>query len=246
MTIDKIISQISDVFKTLDKSKNGSNNNEMLNFYSNFIKNGDLCFDVGANVGNRTDCFLKLGAKVICIEPQDSCFKKLTRSFGKNSNVILINKGISDKVGYINLHICEDCNVISTMSDRWIKDGRFSDGNKWTKNQLVPVTTLDDLIKEYGLPKFCKIDVEGFEYQVLKGLTKPISYLSFEFTREFFDDARKCITHLLSIGRVEFNCSFGESYQLVFPSWATSEELYLKIDSIKDELLWGDIYAKFL
>ena len=78
------------------------------------------------------------------------------------------------KKGYLKLQICENAPTISTMSDKWIKDGRFSNDYKWTKTQLVAVTTLDDLIKEYGSPKFCKIDVEGFEYPVLKGLTKPI------------------------------------------------------------------------
>lgn len=218
---------------------------KMPDFYSHFINKGDLCFDVGANLGNRTEVFLKLGAKVVCIEPQDSCLQILDRLYGNNNNVIIINKGLAEKEGYLKLHICENATTISTMSDKWVKNGRFSTDYKWTKTQLVPVTTLDDLIKEYGLPKFCKIGVEGFEYPVLKGLTKPIPYISFEFTREFFDDSKKCITHLLSIGRAEFNCSIGESYQLLFPSWITPKELYNKLDSFDENLLWGDIYVKF-
>jgi hypothetical protein len=132
------------------------------------------------------------------------------------------------------------------MSNKWKTDGRFSKVYKWTKTQQVPITTLDSLIRLYGLPTFCKIDVEGFEESVLKGLTKPIRFISFEFTREFFDDAKKCINHLLSIAPVEFNCSIGESMELLLPDWVTPKKLYEKLDSLEDELLWGDIYARSL
>ena len=43
---------------------------EQLKFYSKFIKNRDIVFDVGANVGSRTKIFLNLGADVISYEPQ--------------------------------------------------------------------------------------------------------------------------------------------------------------------------------
>lgn len=219
---------------------------KLLDLYSHFIDKGDLCFDVGANIGNRIEVLLELGAKVVCIEPQDSCIKILNRLYGNNCNVIILNKGLAEKEGHLEIHISEDAPTISTMSEKWMKNGRFSTDYEWTKIQLVPVTTLDDLINKYGLPKFCKIDVEGFEYNVLKGLSKPIPFISFEFTREFFDDAKKCINHLLSIDDAKFNCSIGESSQLVFSSWVTPEELYKKIDSFDEKSLWGDIYVKFL
>lgn len=217
-----------------------------LQFYSQFIRKGDLCFDVGANMGNRTEIFLELGAKVVCIEPQQFCLQYLYKLFGNNKDVIIVAKAVADREGYAELAICEDASTISTMSNKWKNEGRFSKDYKWTTNQKVITTSLDALIVQYGLPVFCKIDVEGFEESVLKGLTKPIPFISFEFTREFFHDAKQCINHLLSIGPVEFNCSIGESMELVFSTWATSNELYEKLDSIEDELLWGDIYAKFV
>lgn len=228
-----------------NKINESINQREILNFYSIFINSGDLCFDVGANIGNRTDVFLKLGAKIVCIEPQDTCIKILNRLYGNNSNVIILNKGLAEKEGHLEIYIGEDATTISTMSEKWMKEGRFSTDYEWTRTQLVPVTTLDALINKYGLPKFCKIDVEGFEHNVLKGLSNPIPFISFEFTREFFDDAKKCINHLLSIDHAEFNCSIGESSQLLFSSWITPEELYKKIDSFEDKTLWGDIYVKF-
>lgn len=228
--------------------KDLSHDRETLEFYSQFIKRGDLCFDVGANEGKFTKIFLELGAKVVCVEPQEARLQRLYKLFGGNKNVIIVGKAVGECEGYEELMICEDAPTISTMSSKWKDEGRFSKDYKWTKTKKVPITTLDALIQSYGLPKFCKIDVEGFEESVLKGLTKcarAIPFISFEFTREFFDDAKKCIDRLLSLGRVEFNCSLGESMKFLSQRWVTPEKLYEKIDQFEDKLLWGDIYAKF-
>jgi len=242
------------IVKRLLQALNKSNGqSEVYNLYSQFMDTGDLCFDVGANIGNRTEIFLELGAKVVSIEPQEACFKILGRSYGNrllnrlqgyNGRIFLVNKGLGEEEGYLPLHISET-SVISTMSDKWMREGRFSNKYNWSETQLVSITTLDKLILKYGLPKFCKIDVEGFEYPVLKGLTKPIPFISFEFTKEFFDDAQKCIDHLLSIGHAEFNFSIAESHKLYYSKWVTQEELYEALSSFDDDLLWGDIYVKF-
>lgn len=220
---------------------------EMLAFYSQFMNKGDLCFDVGANVGRFTKVFLKLGAKVVCVEPQETCLQQLYQSFGNDKNVIIVGKAVGECEGYGELMICEDATTISTMSTKWKNEGRFSRDYKWTRTQdKVPITTLDALILSYGLPKFCRIDVEGFEESVLKGLTKPIPFVSFEFTTEFLDDAKKCINRLQSIGRAKFNCTLGESWKFLFSKWVAPDELYKKIAELDNKLLWGDIYARFL
>lgn len=216
----------------------------MLEFYSQFINKNDLCFDVGANIGEFTEVFLKLGAKVVCIEPQEECLHRLYRSFGKNPNVVIVGKALGEREGSANLMICKEANTISTLSDKWVREGRFSRNYKWTKTQNVSVTTLNALVQQYGLPKFCKIDVEGFEESVLKGLTKPIPFISFEFTREFYDTAKNCVDYLSSLGYQKFNCSFGHAPQFLFPRWMESEELFEEIGLIEDKLMWGSIYAK--
>jgi FkbM family methyltransferase len=217
---------------------------QILEFYSKFINKNDLCFDVGANIGQFTEVFLKLGAKVVCIEPQEKCLHRLYRSFGKNSNVVIVGKAVGELESSANLMVCEEANTISTLSDKWVREGRFSKDYKWTKTQNVSVTTLDALIQLYGLPKFCKIDVEGFEEPVLKGLTKTIPFISFEFTQEFYDTAKNCVDRLLFLGYQEFNCSFGHVPQFLFPEWMESEELFEKMDLMEDKLMWGNIYAK--
>jgi len=243
---DNIYERIQGILIPLSR-KNKISQEKMINFYSQLIKKGDLCFDVGAHMGNRTEVFLKLGARVIAVEPQEKCFKYLENKFGKDPNFILIKKGLSDKEEELPLLVCEEANTISTFSDEW-KTGRFSD-YKWNKKEIVPCITLDNLIKEFGLPDFCKIDVEGLEYQVLKGLSKPIKYLSFEFTKEFFEKAKLCTNYILSLGPAQFNCDFSEKMKFIFPEWVTVEKLYEKLyEKINDNLSledYGDIYVKF-
>lgn len=228
-----------------DKSSPMDSENK-LRFFSQFINKGDLCFDIGANNGSKTALFLELGAKVICVEPQESCIQILKKLYDNNTNIIIVDKGVADKEGYLELQICEDANTISTMSENWRTNGRFSKNYKWSKKQLVSVTTLDNLISEFGIPKFCKIDIEGYEFVALKGLTKRIPYISFEFTKEFLNDSMECIDYLLSLGNADFNCSLGESNILLLDSWSSKEKLYGKIDSLDEDLLWGDIYVRFI
>jgi FkbM family methyltransferase len=214
-------------------------------FYGRFVEPGDLCFDVGANLGNRTAVLLDLGARVIGIEPQPACVKRLRKLFDKNENVVIVEAAVGEREGRGELAICEEEPTISTMSEKWKSEGRFAGKNQWTKTVPVEVTTLDRLIARCGTPAFCKIDVEGFEVPVLKGLSRPIPVISFEFTREFFADAKTCIAHLQSIGPVVFNASFGESMTLLQDDWVNPEVLYGRIEAEDDAFLWGDIYARF-
>jgi len=207
-----------------------------------FINQGDLVFDVGANIGSRTEMFLGKGARVVCFKPQAECAKILKQKFGHNPHVTILEKGLAESSGTLQLSICSKTNVISTFCDKW-KTGRFADYN-WDKVVTVEVTSLDKIIKTHGLPKYCKIDVEGFEYQVLKGLSHPIPLISFEVTMEFFDDMIKCVSHLEMLGYKEFNFAKGEAQGLVFGDWVSSDILFQYLTNLNDESLWGDIYAK--
>jgi len=234
---------------------NAVNRKKLLKFYSRFLKKDDLCFDIGANYGSRTDIFLKLGARVVVIEPQDACMQELQKKYGNNKRVILIKKAISDKLGEEELMI-SDSHTLSSMSKEWVNSIKSSDmffvstqAFSWQKSAKVQVTTLNQLIKEYGKPAFCKIDVEGYEYKVLKGLLEPIRVISFEFTptQEFILSAINTIEHIASIGEVKFNYSFGESISLVLNEWVGPDEISnIFLNLPKKTPISGDIYARFI
>ena len=217
-----------------------------LRFYSQFIRPGDLVFDVGANLGDRTQLFLELGAKVVAIEPNPVCTQELRRRFDKNPDVIVVESGVADQVGTAQLAICEEYSAVSTLSDKWQSSSRHSKRTKWSKTCTINLTTLDLLIERHGRPVFCKVDVEGFEEQVLKGLTQPITCISFEFLLEFMSDTQRCIDRLGRLGRAEFNYSIGESMKLARNDWMSSAVLAkaLEID-MADADLWGDVYVRF-
>jgi FkbM family methyltransferase len=222
---------------------------KMQDFYSQFIKKRELCFDVGAHVGGRTEVFLRLGAKVVAIEPQETCFRVLHQKIARNRRVALVNQGLSDHVGFVNMHI-SNASTISTMSEDWksavTSSNRFPlDRYSWTQVVSVPVTTLDQLIERYGLPAFIKIDVEGYELHVLRGLSQPVRYLSFEHTPEFIDSTRQCVNHISGLGMARFNFSLGESMQFSLSNWVVGSKLCDYLSNLPDKSVFGDVYARF-
>lgn len=223
--------------------------NKKLEFFSKFIKEGYLCYDIGAWEGEFTELFLRLGARVIAVEPQLECVKKLQINFGKDNRVKIIGKAAGEKIGNAKMYLCKNYTTISTLSTRWMNESRYARRFEQSEIKIQPVSiiTLDSLISLFGVPKFCKIDVEGFEESVLKGLTQPIPFISFEFTIELIDIVEKICKHLSTIGKVLFNCVLhGSEMKFLFQKWVTAEELYHKLNSYKNELLCGDIYVKFI
>ena len=224
------------------------NVSEQLNFYSQLIRNGDLVFDVGANVGEKTELFLQLGAKVVAVEPQESCWRVLKRRF-KEKDVDVEACAIADTKGERTLFI-DRSPTLSSISQAWIKDvkesGRFSLRHKWFDKMSVPTTTLDALIEKYGKPVFCKIDVEGAELDVLKGLSEPVKTISFEFISEQINVAISCIDYLSTLGRARFNYHFGEAVSFAAPNWFDSEQIKTTLKAMNSDIEnFGDIYVRF-
>lgn len=215
-------------------------------FYSTFIRNNDLCFDVGANLGNRIIPLLAIGAKVVAIEPQEDCYKFLKYKFGKK--IEIVTNGLCESECVREFHI-SNVNTISSFSNEWInlvKDDRFK-GHNWDKVVKVEMTTLDKLISKYGLPSFIKIDVEGYELEVLKGLTKPVKMISFEYTvPEQITEVIECIEQIEKISQnIECNYSIGESMVFVSKVWQSAEEIKKHI--ITKEFIdtgFGDLYVR--
>lgn len=214
-------------------------------FFSSFIKQGDLVFDVGANIGDKAAVFASLGARIVAIEPQKPCIAHLKNRFKNNDSIIIIETALGSSEGTADLYICEEVPTISTISEKWIEKGRFSNCHSWNQKDSIPITTLDNIISQFGVPKYIKIDVEGYEKEVIKGLTVPCEFISFEFTKEFLEDAIHCLLYLETLGRFELNCSLGESMKLNFSEWTDKKGLISYLESINDSTLWGDIYVKY-
>jgi len=107
----------------------------------------------------------------------------------------------------------------------------------------VPVTTLDALIGKHSKPVFIKIDVEGFEAEVLAGLTQPVRALSFEFTTIQRDVARACIERCRALGYTRFNSALGESQVLIHEQWVGGDAMAAWLAALPHAANSGDIYA---
>jgi FkbM family methyltransferase len=213
-------------------------------FYGRLLAPGDLSFDIGANVGERTRTFLSLGARVVAVEPQASCLRLLHAAFGHDPRVEIVATAVGAREGTAELAICEAASTISTLSEKWRTVGRFAGEYTWDRTEQVSVTTLDALLATYGVPRFCKIDTEGFDLQVVLGLSRPIPALSFEFTREFFDDARAAAAPLDGLGRWTYNASVGEGMAWFAPDWLSGSKLLECLANDPTPSLWGDVYAR--
>ncbi|MEO0311635.1 MAG: hypothetical protein RIQ89_1292 [Bacteroidota bacterium] len=215
-------------------------------FYQQHISKADLVFDVGANVGQRSTIFSKLANKVIAIEPQPLCQKHLKSRFKFKSNVIIEQVGLDEKPGTATLFE-SDSHTLSSMSKDYIdtvKQSTFKN-NSWNKSYTVKTTTLDLLIQKYGKPKFIKIDVEGFELNVLKGLRHPISMISFEFNPAYIQNTIDCIQYLYNLNNTyRFNYCIGEDLEFACDSNLTADTIIkTATNHIGSGNFFGDVYA---
>lgn len=215
--------------------------------YAAFLGPGDLAFDVGAHVGNHARCFAGLGARVIAIEPQPAFAAWLRRLFRTSARVTVLECALAATPGAVELYGSPRTPTVATTSRRWMEAVRRSEGFEqvhWTDAVEVPATTLDALIERHGVPRFCKIDVEGYEAEVLRGLSQPIPALSFEYLPAAIDVARCAAGLLAGLGRYRFNLTIGERRRFLWPEWRSLSALDAWLAAREVDERSGDVYAR--
>lgn len=176
--------------------------------YQRYLRPGDLAFDIGANCGEVTEVMLALGARVVAVEPQAAEAMKINAK----AEVVVAAAGAVDG-STVSFYEVPANPYLSTCVPV-VRDAAVQMNASWSSVEAtVPTVSLDGLIDRFGVPAFVKIDVEGFEVEVLRGLSRPVN-LSFEV--HSFDTAKigACVELLDRLGDYGYLYSRGESYVL--------------------------------
>jgi FkbM family methyltransferase len=216
-------------------------------FYSRFVRPGDLVFDIGAHVGDRTGAFSRLGCRVIAVEPQPPLVALLRRFYGRSAGVRIEPVGSAAAPGTVELLINSANPTLTTASPAFVAAAGNAKGWRnecWGHRLRVPAVTLDQLIERHGEPSFLKLDVEGFEAEALAGLSRPVQALSFEFTTIERGIASRCLARCCELGPYRFNAALGEIHRLAFAEWVDAEEIGHWLEALPDSANSGDIYAR--
>ena len=221
---------------------------------------GDLIFDIGANVGAKADVFLRLGARVVAVEPDHACSRTLEEKFLKFRvrplPVTIVTRAVSDRVGTEQMLIDGPGSAVNTMSPKWaesLKKNKASFalghcGLQFDQTKLVETTTIDELVDQQGLPFFIKIDVEGHELSALRGLHQPVPYLSFEVNLpEFRPEGLECIRVLAGLAQAgRFNYTSDCAHGLTLKDWVPAEEFSVVLDRCSErsiEIFWKTYFG---
>jgi FkbM family methyltransferase len=218
----------------------------MVAFYAQFLGPGDLAFDVGSHVGNRVRAFRRLGARVVAVEPQPDLVAVLRRLYGPDPDVAVEPCAVGAHVGTATLRVATRTPTVSTVVPSWIEevstDRRFA-SVRWDQELTVPLTTLDELVDRHGEPRFCKIDVEGSELDVLRGLSTPVRALSFEYLPPVAERAVACVARLAELGAYRFRHSALETLRWADGGWLDADGMVGALRTLPPSAPPGDVYA---
>jgi len=251
-------SVIYDLYLSLTNTKPLKDRKREVEFYRtllNGFKPGDLIFDVGANIGDKTDSFLRLGARVVAVDPDDRSQAILRQRFLRYrmnpKPVTIVGKAVGSKVDTEIMLVSAPGSVFNTLSKKEAsllseashRPAQRSDCIEYIGEITVGTTTLDGLIEEFGLPFFIKIDVVGFELEVLRGLHCALPCLSFEIgLPESRQELLQCVSilgGLSSSGR--FNYTRDRRDGLTLDRWMDIQAFLQVLRDCRDgpiEIFW--------
>ncbi len=215
-------------------------------FYRQFVRAGDLAFDVGAHVGSRSRAMRAAGARVVAFEPQAPFTGFLRRTLPRDITLIEAAAGPAP-AARAELAVSRLHPTVSSLRADFPDRAGASEGFeqvRWDKRQPVAVTTLDAAIAAHGCPRLIKIDVEGFEAEVLAGLSQPVPVIAFEYLPAMADAALAALDRIEALGAYEFNLVRGERLAFHWPEWRGGAAVRDWLDGLTAADGSGDIYAQ--
>lgn len=164
-----------------------------------------ILFDIGANSGGATAVGLAKGYKVIALDAAPRIFRALVKNYIYNPNVIPLKYAASDSdYKSVDFYETVDTDALSTLNLEWLTLETMPYNGFKYRTIKANTITIDTLVKIYGEPDLIKIDVEGAEWNVLKGMTKHHGELALEWTLQTLAEHEKQLDYLYSLGYKEY------------------------------------------
>ena len=216
-------------------------------FHARLLRPGDLAFDIGAHVGSRSRAMRAAGARVVACEPQEPFAGFLARSLPRD--IVLRREAVGPAESMARMAVSSLHPTVSSLSTSFTGEAASAPGFghvRWDRSQEVRMTTMDRLIADHGLPDYVKIDVEGFELDVLAGLSQPLPMLSVEYLPGFRDRTLAVIDRLEALGEYRFNPVLGERADLLWPEWQDAASARAFLAGLAPDAGSGDLYARLV
>lgn len=214
-------------------------------FYRDLLQPGDLVFDVGAHVGTRSRAMRAAGARVIALEPQAIFAGYLRRTLP--ADVVLIEAAAGGEEAVAQMAVSSRHPTVSSLKVGFVQGAAQAPGFDhvaWDRTQQVRMVTLDRLIAEYGVPNYIKIDVEGYELEVLSGLSTGIDLISVEYLPGFVDLTLAVLERLADLGEYRFNAIAGERSGFLWSDWQGRAGVEDWLRALPARAPSGDLFAR--
>jgi FkbM family methyltransferase len=201
-----------------------------------------MYFDIGANVGLWARSNMYKCDKIIAVEASSRTFNSLQHNC-TNTNIVPLNYAVCNNNGKDIVFYEAQCNVLSTLNKDWLTsaDSRFF--NQPYTTVVCKTITIDDLIKQYGVPELIKVDVEGGEYECISSLTTKVNQLCFEWASEVNPITFKCLDYLFTLGFTKFYLQMGDSYTFTPTEYYDIATIKSKLNSTVPKIDWGMLWC---
>lgn len=217
----------------------------LVRFYRGLLRPGDLAFDIGAHVGNRARAMRRAGARVVALEPQAPFTDFLKATLPRDITLVMAAAGPEE--GVMEMAVSRLHPTVSSLTSGFASTAGTLPGFghvRWDAVQEVPVTTLDAMIATHGRPRLIKIDVEGFERDVLAGLSQPVDFVSVEYLPGMPEATAAVVADLAKLGPYRFNPVAGETHRFLWPGWRDAGAATAWLHGLDARDRSGDLYAR--